>query len=248
MKLSRFALTTLAAFVLPAAAQAQDVEGLAIAPGNTLLTVSAQGKASRAPDLAVFTAGVATTGKTASEALGTNSAAMNRVIRALKAAGVAEKDIQTSNLNLSPVYASRQRSADPLEQQAPPIVGYRVSNNVMVKQRELGDFGKVIDTLVSAGANQVSGPSFQMAEPEEALDEARREAIARARARARLYAGATGLSVRRIVTISESGSHAPGPPVAYARAMAMDVAEATPVVTGEVEMQANVTVTFELAP
>lgn len=248
MKPSRIALLALAVFAQPAAAHAQDIEGLAISPGNTLLTVSAEGKASRKPDLAVFTAGVASTGKTAGEALGANSAAMNRVIRALKAAGIAEKDIQTSNLNLNPVYASRQRSTDLLEEQAPPIIGYRVSNNVTVKQRDLDQFGKVIDTLVSAGANQVYGPSFQMADPDEALDDARREAIAKARQRAQLYAGAAGLTVRRIVSINESGSYAPSPPVVYARAMAADAVESTPVSAGEVAMQANVTVTFELAP
>jgi len=248
MKPSRLALLALAAFALPASTHAQQVEGLAIAPGNTLLTLSAEGKSSRKPDLALFTAGVATTGKTAGEALGANSAAMNRVIRALKAAGIAEKDIQTSNLSLNPVYASRQRTTDPLEEQAPPIIGYRANNTVSVKQRDLDQFGKVIDTLIAAGANQVYGPSFQMEKPDEALDEARREAMTKARQRAQLYASAAGLLIRRIVSISESGSYAPGPPVLYARTMAMDAAEATPVSADAVEMLANVTVTFELAP
>jgi len=240
-------LLALAAFALPFTAQAQQIEGLSISPGNTLLTLSAEGKSSRAPDLAVFTAGVATTGKTAGEALNANSAAMNRVIRALRAAGIAERDIQTSNLNLNPVYASMQRNTDPLEQQVPPIIGYQVSNNVTVKQRKLDEFGKVIDTLVSSGANQVNGPSFQMENPDEALNEARKQAIAKARERADLYASAAGLKISRILTINESGSYSPRPPVAYARAVAMDAAESTPVAAGEVEMQANVSVTFELA-
>lgn len=247
MKPSRLALLTLAGLALPASAHAQQIEGLAIAPGNTLLTISAQGKSSRSPDLAVFTAGVATTGRTAGEALSANSAAMNRAIRALRAAGISDKDIQTSNLSLNPVYASRQRTTDPLEEQVPPIIGYRASNNVSVKQRDLDRFGKVIDTLVTAGANTVNGPSFQMDEPDAALDEARREAMTKARQRAQLYADAVGLSIRRIISISEAGSYSPGGPVLYARTMAMD-AEATPVAAGEVEMQANVTVTFELSP
>ncbi|MDG2002182.1 MAG: SIMPL domain-containing protein [Novosphingobium sp.] len=248
MKPSRLALLALAAFAVPITAQAQEIDGLAVAPGSTLLTLTAEGKSSRRPDLAVFSAGVATTGKSAREALGANAAAMNRVIRALKAAGIAEKDIQTSNLNLNPVYGSRQRASSTLEEQAPPIIGYRASNNVTVKQRKLDEFGKVIDTLISAGANQVNGPSFQMDEPDEALDEARREAVAKARQRAQLYAGAARLTVKRIVSISESSSNSGGPPMMYARAMAMDVAESTPVSAGEVEMQASVTVTFELAP
>jgi len=233
---------------MPAAAHAQEIVELSVAPENTLLTLTAKGKVSRKPDLAIFTAGVTTTGKTAGEALGTNAAAMNRVIRALKVSGIAEKDIQTSNLNLNPAYGNRQQSTGTLEDQAPPIIGYRASNNVTVKQRDLGEFGKVIDTLVSAGANQVSGPSFKMVDPGEALDDARRDAITKARQRAELYARTARLSVRRIVSISETGSYAPGPRGMYARSMAMEVAESTPVSAGEVEMQANVTVTFELAP
>lgn len=242
--MAAFALT-LASTTAPVAAQ--EIEGLAISPNSSVLTVSGQGKASQAPDLALFTAGVATTGKTASEALSANSAAMNRVIRALRAAGIAERDIQTSNLNLNPVYASRNRNVSELEQQAPPIIGYQVSNQVMVKQRKLTDFGKVIDTLVSAGANQVNGPSFQLDDPDTALDGARREAMAKARQRAQLYAIAAGLRVKRILTITESGGYSPRPQAMYAR-VANDMAESTPVAAGEVQLQANVSVTFELAP
>ena len=231
---------------MPTAATAHDTEP-AIARDGTLLSINARGSSSQKPDLALFTAGVATTGKTAKEALGANSAAMNRVIRSLRSSGIAERDIQTSNLSISPVYANRNRSSDPLEQQVPPIIGYRANNQVMVKQRKLGDFGKVIDTLVSAGANQVSGPNFQVEDADGALDEARHEAMAKARKRAQLYASAAGLRVRRILAISESGGYSPRPQPMMAR-MAMDVAESTPVAAGEVELQVNVSVRYELAP
>ena len=125
---------------------------------------------------------------------------MNRVIVALKQAGIADKDIQTSNLNLNPVYAdmSHQSRVDPLEQQVPPIIGYRVSNMVTAKQRKLEQFGQVIDALVAAGANEVSGPSFQMEDHDAALDEARVDAMKKARMRADLYAKAAGIPrVRR---------------------------------------------------
>lgn len=245
--LAALSLATAAA-PLPAAAQ-EAVSGPVVAPGNTLLTVSAEGRSFREPDLAVFTAGVASTGKTAGEALSANSAAMNRVIQALKRAGIAERDIQTSNLSLNPVYGDRNRSANTLEEQMPPILGYRANNMVTVKQRRLEQFGRVIDTLVAAGANQVNGPSFEIDKPDAALDEARTEAMKRARERASLYARAAGLRVLRILSISESGGCSPRPPVVYARA-AMDVAESapTPVAAGEVEVEASVTVSFELAP
>ena len=231
---------------------AHDVSsGPVVAAGNTLLTVSAEGRTSRVPDLAIFNAGVTSSGKTAGEALAANAADMNRVIQALKRAGIAERDVQTSNLNLNPVYADMSRQpASPLEQQVPRIIGYQVSNSVTVKQRNLAEFGKVIDTLVSAGANQVNGPSFQMDDPDAASDEARTEAMKKARERANLYARAAGLRVVRILSISEGGGYVPQPPVMYARAAMADMAGSapTPMAAGEVSLQSSVTVLFELAP
>jgi hypothetical protein len=238
---------TLGAVAAPAMAQTANVP--AIAQGNTLLTVTGQGESTREPDIAMFTAGVSTTGKTAGEALSANSTAMTRVIAALKRAGIAERDIQTSNLSLNPVYGSRSRSTNSLEDQMPPILGYNANNTVRVKQRKLEDFGKVIDTLVSAGANSVNGPSFSIDKPDAARNEARTAAIREARERADLYARAAGLRVVRIVSINEGGGYSSPMPVAY-RAMS-DMAEAAPappVAPGEVSVNAGVTVQFELAP
>lgn len=237
--------TTLASPVL-----AQQVGPVpAIEAGHTLLTVTAQGASTRTPDMASYSAGVTTQGVTASEALSANSAQMNRVIGALKQAGIADKDIQTSNLNLNPVYAQPKRLPDGNYEDGPQrIVGYQATNTVSVRQRKLEDMGKVIDALVKAGANQVNGPNFALAEPDAAQDEARVKAMKDARARADLYARAAGLRVARIVSISESGGYTPQP-VMYARKAMMDVAAApAPVAAGELEMNVNVTVQFELAP
>ena len=136
----------------------------------------------------------------------------------------------------------------PLKQQAPVIIGYQANNQVTVRQRNLADFGRTIDTLVTAGANQVSGPNFQLDQPDPALDEARIEAVKQARARATLYAQAAGLRVLRILSISETGGYAPPPPVMYAMRAQMAEAAPTPVAAGELALQANVTVMFELAP
>lgn len=249
MKHFVLAAFTLTAMALPAVAHAQDAPAVpAVERGHTLLTVSGEGEAMRKPDLAVFTAGVSSTGKTAGEALRANSADMNRVIAALKNAGIADRDIQTSTISLSPVYADMSRQpANPLEQQMPRILGYQVSNSVVVKQRKLDEFGKVIDTLVSAGANQVNGPSFQIDKPSAAMDEARAEAMKAARGRANLYANAAGLKVLRILSISESGGYAPRPMV-YAKMAVANMAEAAPVEAGELSLSASVTVQFELAP
>lgn len=246
------AALSVTAIPLPAAAQAQNIEGPRVAPESTLLSIEATGKVSSKPDVATFVAGVATTGKTAGEALSANSAAMNRVIAAVKKAGIADRDIQTSNLNVQPVYAENNPNqprpvVDELADQTPRIVGYRANNQVLVKQRNLKDFGKVIDTLVTSGANQVSGPNFQITEEDTALDTARRDAVAKARARAQLYASAAGLNVKRIVSINEGTSYRPMPQMEYARA-SMDKAGSTPVEAGEVELQVNVSVVFELMP
>ncbi len=239
------------AMSVPLMAEAHEISsGPVVAAGNTLLTLSAEGRSNRKPDLAVFTAGVASQGSTAGEALAANSADMNKVIAALKRAGIADRDIQTSNLSLNPVYQQqRQLPNGMMEPQQPKIIGYQVNNQVNVRQRNLAEFGRVIDTLVSAGANQVNGPSFQMDDPDAATDDARSEAMTKARARAALYAKAAGLRVVRILSISESGGYVPQPQVMYARAAMADMAGApTPVAAGEVTMQSSVTVLFELAP
>jgi uncharacterized protein YggE len=252
---------TLKRFVLPAVlllgaasapAFAEQGPAPVVEAGHTLLTVNADGKSTRTPDLAVFTAGVASDAPTASSALAANSRNMAAVVAALKQAGIADRDIQTSNLNLDPVYAPPKRLPDGSYEPGPQkIAGYRVNNTVTVRQRKLDEYGKVIDTLVSAGANQVNGPSFTMDSPDAALDEARADAVAKAKARAALYARAAGLHVVRIVSISEGGGASPVQPVMYRRvAMAATAPAAAPppVEAGELELGASVTVQFELAP
>ena len=264
--MKRFALALLACALAPAAALAQPAPPVTVQPGNTLLTVSAEGRSLRQPELAVFSAGVTTQGKTANQALAENSRAMARVISELKAAGIAERDIQTSNLSISPIYSNPERDAmmaarmsgqpyvaPPVEERLQRIIGYTVNNQVSVRQRRLGDYGKVIDTLVEAGANQVNGPMFQMDDADPALDEARIAAMKKARERAELYARAAGLRVLRILSISESGGYYGPPPVVFARAaMAESGAPPppppAPIQAGELQLTANVTVLYELTP
>jgi uncharacterized protein YggE len=193
---------------------------------------------------------VTSQGKTAAAALAANSADMNKVMAALKAAGIADKDLQTSNLNLNPVYAPQVVGPNGMiENTEPKIIGYQVNNQVTVRQRKLAEFGKVLDTLVTAGANQINGPSFELENSDAAMDEARAAAMAKARQRAELYAKAAGLKVKRIVSISEGGGFSPPMPVAYARATSADMGGApTPVAAGEVGLSASVAVQFELAP
>lgn len=237
------------ATLAPLCAHAQAGPAPVLAVGGTLLTVSADGQVTRAPDLAVFSAGVTSQGKTAAEALAANSSDMSRVIAAVKRAGIADRDIQTSNLSLNPTYAPQRQLPDgTITPEQPTIIGYRVNNSVSVRQRKLNDYGKVIDALVSAGANEVNGPSFELDNPDPATDEARTAAMRKARARAELYAHAAGLKVSRILSISESGGWSPPQPVMYRMAAQDAASSAPPVQSGELQMRVNVTVQFELVP
>lgn len=209
-------------------------------PSETLLTVSTNGESTRVPDIAIISAGVVTQAPDARAAMTANNVSMTKVVAALKKAGIAERDIQTSNISLNPQYRYR-------ENQIPELVAYQAQNNVTVKLRNLAKSGDVIDALVTQGANQVNGPTFSLDKPDAANDEARIDAMKKARARAELYAKTAGMTVKRIVSISEGGGYQPPYPVPVA-AMKAEMADAAspPVSPGEVGMNVSVTVVFEL--
>jgi uncharacterized protein len=206
----------------------------------TLLTVSASADVARAPDQLRLTAGVLTNAATAADAMAANAARMNAVLAALKAAGMADRDVQTTGLSLSPQYRYVQN-------QSPVLTGYQARNSISLRTLKLADAGKLIDGAIKAGANEVQGPEFALANPDAALDEARTIAVAKARARAELYAKAAGLKVKRIASISEVGAAPePGPRPMLRSAMA-DSGAAPPVQPGELTLTAQVTIMFELA-
>jgi uncharacterized protein YggE len=222
-------------------AHAQDSStAMTASPAGTLLSVSAQAEASRVPDVASLSTGVVTQATDANAALRANAEQMTKVMSAIKAAGIAAKDIQTSGINVNPQYKYT-------DNQPPAITGYQASNTVNIKVREIDKLGKVLDALVASGANQVNGPSFEIDEPEAVYDEARRAALDKARARAGMYAKSLGMQVRRIVSISEGGGFVrPMPMMMMAKAGAMDRAAPSPVSPGETTLSANLDVVFEL--
>ncbi len=227
-------LLPLAALALAAPAFA-DVTTTPIA--GTELDISATGASTRAPDIAMIGAGVVTQATKAGDAMAANAKAMTATIAALKRAGVADRDIQTQSINLQPQY----RYGD---NQPPVLTGYQANNRVSVRIRDLARAGGVIDALVSAGANQIDGPTLSVEHPEAALDEARAKALATARTRAELYAKAAGLTVKRIVRISESENA--GPIIRPMAMMARANKDSTPVEAGEQELTVNLSVVFEL--
>jgi uncharacterized protein YggE len=220
---------------LPTTAIAQAMTTQAIS--GTRLDVVATGEVRRVPDLATINAGVVTTAPTATAAIAQNAEAMTKVRQALTRAGIAARDIQTSAINLYPDYRQDERGG------VPQLIAYRASNQLSIRFRDIKNAGKILDALVAQGVNQIDGPSLSLADPKEALDEARANAVKAARARAELYARLTGKRVGRTLSISESGAMPYPQPMM--RLQAGDVA-GTQVDPGEQALTVTLSVSFEL--
>lgn len=234
------AFAIMATVAVPSAALGQTATAEHAGHGvqGTLLSVSADGSSEARPDMATINLGVTTEGQTAQAALQENARRMTALNQALRRAGIAERDIQTSNVSVYPQQQYR-------ENQPPLITGYQANNTVSAKIRNINNVGRVIDAAVAAGGNTVNGVSFSHADPDAQLDIARRDAIAEARRRAELYASALGMRVHRIVAVSEGGGFAPPMPVMLARMEGAQDAS-TPISPGEIDTRVSINVTFEL--
>ena len=206
----------------------------------TTLSLNAYGEVSRKPDMATISTGVQTEAPTAAEALRLNAVRMNQVIAALKKGGIADRDIQTSGLNLNPQYVYQ-------ENLPPKLTGYQASNQVTIVVRDLMKLGQAVDAVVNAGANTVGGISFGLQNSDAANDAARLEAVKALQAKANLYANAMGYRVSRLVTLSEGGGYSPPSPMPMMAMASRDKAESTPVEAGELKVRIDVNATFELA-
>lgn len=226
---------------MTACAQPQTATGYAMPADGTLLSVSAEASAKRVPDVATISTGVVTQAADANAAMRANAVQMDKVMAAIKAAGIGERDVQTSGINLNPQYKYA-------ENMPPVIVGYQASNTVNVKVRELAKLGKVLDALVAQGANQINGPSFGIDKPEAAFEEARVAAVKKAQAQAQTYARTLGLQVKRIISISEGGASLPRPVPVMRMMAAADAgyAKETSVAPGESAVSVSVEMVFEL--
>lgn len=218
----------------------------ALAEERTLtptLTSTAEGSVDVTPDIVNVTLGVVSNGKTAAEALEANSKDMNAAIEAIKAAGVAEKDIGTSGFNVSPIYAPRPDN----QPDAPAkVIGYEVSNQVTVTIRDLKASGAILDKVVAAGANRVSGISFDVSDPSASADAALKDAIAQSKKKAELMADAADLKLVRIVSITTDGGARPMF-AAYDGAMLRAAKAPTPIMAGSRTVTATATIIWEVA-
>src|ERR1700758_840456 len=185
----------------------------------SFISVTGEARISVPPDLAQIDAGVTSDGKTAREASDANNAAMGKVLLALKGAGIDEKDYQTSRLSLQPQYSSA-KSGSPAA-----ITGCRAGNRVTIRLRDVTKVANVIDTLVTAGANEIGGINFMVSQASKLLDDAREQAVADARRKAEVYAKAAGVTLGAPLSVAEEGAPAP----VFRGKMALAPMAATPV-------------------
>ncbi len=201
------------------------------------ISVTGEANVSVPPDLALVEGGVTSEAKTAREASDANNTAMGKVLQALKAAGIDPKDMQTSRLSLQPQSAANRTGL-------PAITGYRASNRVTIRVRDVTKVANVIDTLVGAGANEIGGINFMVSQASKLLDEARDKAVADARRKAEIYAKAAGVTLGGPLSISEEGS--PGP--SYRGRMSAGMVAAAPVAQGEETLSVTVNVSWAIKP
>lgn len=238
---SRIAVIALSvSFVaIAAGASAQEVR-----QREPVISVSGEGDASIAPDMAHLTLAVVRNAETAEKALGANSAAMKEVIAALKAGGIGDRDLQTSDFSIYPQYRHHEPKNGVVK--PPEIIGYEVSNTLSLKVRDLTKLGAIIDQSVKLGVNQGGQISFSNDDPEGAMTEARKSAMAKAMAKARTLTEAAGVKLGRVLTINENAQR-PMPPQPMVRmAMAKEASDAVPVASGENTYRVTVNVTFAL--
>jgi uncharacterized protein YggE len=201
-------------------------------------TISVTGEAtiSAPPDLARIEAGVTTDAKTARDAASANNDAMGKVLLALKSAGLSDKDYQTSRLSLQPQYANQNRPGPNV------LSGYRASNQVTIKLRDVSKIAGMIDAVTAAGANDIGGINFMVSNASKLLDDARAEAVTDARRKAEIYAKAAGVTLGAPISISEHGAAVP---IMYRRAAAPMAAEA-PIAPGEETLRVTVGISWEI--
>lgn len=227
------------AMASPAIADAQAIAEPMNVIRGTRLDVVARGNSRQVPDVAVISAGVVTQSADAASAMAENATRMNRVIAALRKAGVSEADMSTSSVSLSPQYRYAQN-------EVPVVTGYQANNTLSIRFRDVGRSGAILDALVKQGANQINGPTMTVDKPEAALDAARISAIKAAKDRASLYAAALGLKVKRVVSVNESQDFAPNPMPMMAMARDAGAEAKTEILAGESQIGVTVSVIFEL--
>jgi uncharacterized protein YggE len=210
------------------------------AGGPPSITVTAEGRASGRPDQAMVSVGVETVRPTATEALTEANRQTEAILAKLDEFGIAREDVQTSGINLFPVHSEQP---DPAMSGVPQITGYRAINQVTVLLKNLDQVGQVLDGVVTAGANQVQGVQFIIADDSALATQAMQQAVAAARPQADAIAAGMGLKSGEVLRIEQVPSA--GPPVPLAQAAGKG---GVPIEPGQLTKQVQVQVTFALVP
>lgn len=213
-------------------------------PPTPTITLQGVGEVTAAPDMATLTTGVVTQGDTARAALDQNNVAAADLMQTLRDNGVADRDLQTSNFSIRPLY--EQQPSESSIRRDPEIIGYQVSNTVSVRVRDLARLGVVLDQMVTSGANSINGINFLVSEAGDLENAAREAAVADALAKAELYASAAGVSLVRILEISETDYGRPQQENFAMARMASDMAE-VPVASGELTFSSRINIVWEIA-
>jgi uncharacterized protein len=208
------------------------------APSGPVVTLSVTEHIDAAPDMATLSTGVETRAPTARAAMTDNAIKIDAVIKALLAQGIDRKDIQTSGINLNPQYDYSQRK----EGDGPRFLGYQASNMLTVKLRRLDKAGETVDAMVNAGATNINGPNFGIADTGKLEDQAREKAVRTAAARAAAYARAAGYASARLLAISETGEIVRPLPIMAVREMALSAAPAPKIEPGT--LSTSITLSF----
>ena len=179
--------------------------------GQSGIWVTGQGKIAVEPDLVLLSIGVDSTGSTVNEANGKASAAMNAIVKALKDAGIEDKDIQTTSFNIFPQYEYREELVSGIRRGKQVLVGYRVNNTASIKIRDLDSVGEIIDDVVTAGGDstRVNNIRFTVEDPKPMMTQLREQAVADAMTKAQHFADLTGVGLGRLIFVSEGGSTSP---------------------------------------
>jgi len=208
------------------------------------ISVTGEGTAQVAPDMAVINLTVLRQGKTAREALDASNEAMAAILAEMEATGVEDRDLQTSDFSISPQYVYPKQDDD--RRQPPTIEGYNVSNSLTVRIRNLDNLGAILDKSVSLGVNQGGQIMFTSDDPSAAITEARKKAVEDAMAKAQTLAEAAGVELGKVLRIGEVAN--PGRPMPMMRAEMAKASfdSAVPVAAGENEYSVSVTMSFEI--
>ena len=206
---------------------------------TTGITVQGVGKITLTPDLATVSVGIQSQAPTAAAAQSQASAAMTKIIAAVKKAGIAETDMTSQWVSLQPQYAYSSGGTTP-----PRVTGYQANQSLSIKVRQIESTGPVIDAAVAAGATQVNGISFSVSDPTAATAQARSAAMADAKKRATALAQAAGVSLGSVIAITEVSAPAPVPYMAGDLRATADAA--TPIQVGTTDLEVDVTATFAI--